>query len=114
MPLLVEHPVASERHLFAGTIDRIGTLDGMLSIVDLKTSAAVNPLTALQLAAYQQAYNEAAHRGASDPLRAWAQKRFAVQLRPDGSYRLHEYKDAADWSTFLALLTSRNWRARFV
>ena len=106
-PHLVEVPVASDRHLFAGTIDRVGWINGALAILDIKTSAAVNPLVALQVAAYQRAYNEMV------PQRLRATKRFAVQLRPNGSYRLHEYKDPADWSTFLAMLQIRNWRERF-
>lgn len=106
-PLAIEAPVYSRRHRYAGTIDRVGPIRGVLSIIEIKTSAAVNPITALQLAAYQNAYNEG--RSAAEK----AKERWAVQLSGKGAYSLYQYKDAGDLSTFLACLQIHNWRGRW-
>ena len=79
-------------------------MKGVLAIIDIKTTAAMNPVTALQLAAYQEAYNA----GRKEK----AQERWAVQLRKDGTYRLHQYKDRADLSVFLACVQIFNWKER--
>lgn len=105
IPEAIEVQVYSTRHRYAGTIDRVGLLRGVRAIVDIKTSAALNPVTALQLAAYQTAYNE---QHLSDK----AKERWAVQLGADGKYKIHQYKDPADWSTFLSALTLYSWRRR--
>ena len=39
-------------------------------------------------------------------------RRFAVLLKPDGTYKLEEYKNKADWQVFLACLTLYNFRRR--
>jgi hypothetical protein len=107
VPAAVEVQVYSNRHRYAGTIDRIGPFrGGVMSVLDIKTSASVNPIVALQLAAYQQAYNEG--RKAAEKIR----ERWSVQLRADGTYRLDEYKDKADLSVFLSCLLLHNWKAR--
>jgi len=103
-PTAIEEQVYSERHRYAGTVDRVGPLKGVLAIIDIKTTTAMNPVTALQLAAYQEAYNA----GRKEK----AQERWAVQLRKDGTYRLHQYKDRADLSVFLACVQIFNWKER--
>jgi len=107
IPEAIELQVYSLRYRYAGTIDRVGLLHGVRAIVDIKTNASPNPVAALQIAAYQQAYNE-------QHLSNKAKERWVVQLRSDGTYRLHEYKDPADWSTFLSLLTVYNWRKQHI
>jgi len=107
VPEGIEVQVYSTRHRYAGTIDRIGKLRGMPVVLDIKTSAALNPVTALQLAAYQVAYNER-----NPKAKVW--ERWAIQLGADGKYKLHQYKDnAGDWSAFLSALTLYSWRRRF-
>ena len=102
IPGAIELQVYSVRHRYAGTIDRIGELRGVRVVLDIKTGAALNPVTALQLAAYQQAYNE------QHPSNK-AKERWAIQLGADGKYKLHQYKDnAGDWSAFLSALTIYN------
>jgi len=105
VPEGVEVQVYSVRHRYAGTIDRIGELRGVRVVLDIKTGAALNPVTALQLAAYQVAYNE---RHA-----VRVKERWAIQLGADGKYKLHQYKDdAGDWSAFLSALNLYSWRRR--
>jgi len=106
IPEAIEVRVYSTRYRYAGTIDRIGALRGVRAILDIKTSATPNPVAALQLAAYQVAYNE------QNP-KAKAKERWVVQLGADGKYRLHQYKDdLGDWSTFLSALQLFNWRKK--
>ena len=106
VPEAIEVRVYSTRHRYAGTIDRIGKLRGMPVVLDIKTGAALNPVTALQLAAYQVAYNER-----NPKAKVW--ERWAIQLGADGKYKLHQYKDdAGDWSAFLSALNLYSWRRR--
>lgn len=91
--------LASEVYRFAGTIDAVGTIGGTPAILDIK-SGQVQPWTAIQLAGY--------HILLDQP----ARKRYAVQLKEDGSYRLHEFKDRQDRGVFLAALTIHQWKGR--
>lgn len=103
----IEERTFSGRHRYAGTIDRLGVLNGQRCVIDIKTSSAIGPQVGIQLAAYQGAANE------RRPMAERYRKRFACQLRRDGSYRLEEFRDSADWSVFLALLQLHNWRLRY-
>lgn len=58
LPLRMEAPVWSATHGYVGTDDFIGYVDGVLSVVDYKTSADIYPEVWLQTAAYQAAYVE--------------------------------------------------------
>lgn len=56
IPILVEKPVFSRTHKYAGTFDLIAEIDGMRWLLDIKTNASgVYAETALQLAAYRYA-----------------------------------------------------------
>lgn len=108
-PLVIEEPVYSFRHRFAGTVDRVGWLRGTMVVLDIKTAASpgrLHPAVGLQLAAYEHAHNTGQDRLPK------AKARYAVQLRPDGKYTLTQYTDKADLSVFLACLTLHNWRLR--
>lgn len=102
----IEEAVFSARHRYAGIVDRLGLLNGERAVLDIKTTAAINPETGIQLAAYQAATNEGRRKAEH------YDKRFVCQLRPNGTYRLEEFKDRADFTVFLSLLTIHNWRAR--
>lgn len=82
---------------FAGTPDRICN---KLGVVDIKTVASVYPSTALQTAGYAIL---------SDRI---SSSRIAVQLKPNGKYVMHAYKDHADLTTFRALLNFYHWRKK--
>ena len=108
-PLVIEEPVYSFRHRFAGTVDRVGWLRGTMVVLDIKTAASpgrLHPAVGLQVAAYEHAHNTGQDRLPK------AKARYAVQLRPDGKYTLTQYVDKADLSVFLACLTLHNWRQR--
>lgn len=92
-----------DKHGYAGTADRKGIVFGDPAVVDIKTSVSLSPAVGLQLAAYKNLGDTA-----SKP----KTRRFAVQLRDDGTYRAPEFKDANDWPTFLSMLNVRNWAAK--
>lgn len=92
-----EQRVYNALHRYAGTLDRVLTIDGARGVYDIKTSATLGDAVGLQLAAYDMALGK-------DKL-----KRFAVQLKPDGTYKLQEYKKPDDYAVFTALLTVHNW-----
>lgn len=91
---------------YAGTLDKICVLgdrsDGG-ALIDIKATALIEPETSLQTAAYSHMGISSIYSGA---------KRFTLQLKPDATYRLHEWKDPSDFPTFLAALTLTNWAAR--
>lgn len=91
---------------YAGTADRIGILGGQAAVLDLKTSETLEPAYGVQLAAYQEAWNEA------NP-KAKITMRKAVQLRPDGTYRVETYRGADDFSVFLSCLTLYHWKEKY-
>lgn len=90
---------------YAGTYDLDGHMGNDTALVDLKRSFMAGPAIGLQLAAYLAA-SEAQN---GEMKRA---RRFALQLRPDGTYRLQEFTDKTDFQTFLAALTLWKWRAK--
>jgi hypothetical protein len=106
-PSIIEQRMYHSLYGYAGTVDRIGVLYGELAVVEIKTTAKLWPATAIQVAAYQEAFNH------GKTAKERAKRRYAVQLRPDGTYRLEQYEDPADWSCFLALLTLQNWNRRY-
>jgi len=95
---LFEHPVHSEQWGYAGTLDRVGTLNGRSAIFDIKTGAQ-DRTHGLQLAAYKEAL-------------AWHTPlaRFGIYLTDDGKYKVVEYKDTNDFKVFLAALTIHFWK----
>ena len=75
---------------FAGTPDLFAKLhDGSYCVIDLKTGLP-GPQAAIQTAAYANFVE--------------ATRRFALQARNDGKYRLTEYTNPSDWPDFLACL----------
>lgn len=95
---LSESRVFHSTHRYAGTLDRVMLVNGERAVVDIKTSAVLGNAVGLQLAAYDMA------------LGTKKLKRYALQSKPNGTYRMEEYKDPNDYAVFIALLTIQNWR----
>jgi hypothetical protein len=92
-----EWPLVNPTYRFAGTIDKIGTFKGInCSIIDVKTGA-VESWAAIQLAAYEI-------------LKCEPHKRFALQLKADGNYKLHPFTDRQDKHIFLSALAVYQWK----
>lgn len=92
------HPV----HRYAGQIDRCYAMEGHVWDVDLKSTVAISPIVALQTAAYTEMLRANG--------RPQAARRGALQLFPDGNYKLHEFTDPSDFTVFLSLLTVQRFK----
>jgi hypothetical protein len=91
----VYHPL----HRYAGQLDRVLGFDGAKWLGDIKTSVGVYPSVGPQTAAYLAAKG--------DPT---ITRRAAIQLKPDGTYRLVELNDPRDWPVFLSCLTIHHFK----
>jgi hypothetical protein len=100
VPQVVEQPMFHPELGFAGTPDAIGLWHGVGAVVEVKTCATMPPGAAVQTAAQRLLANANGHR---------VIHRLGVQLKPDGTFRLHEYRDPLDAEEFRAalLLASR-------
>lgn len=96
----VEHRVCDATLGYAGTLDRLGFLNGKWALVDLKSGAEV-AWHRLQTAAYARLMP---HASGLKP------DRYGLYLRGDGTYRLLPHTDRADESTFLAALRIAQFR----
>ncbi len=97
---LIEHRVSDPIRGYAGTLDRTAYWKSRLAIIELKTGA-IQPVTALQLVAYGNAFQ---------PSRVF--ERIAVQLMPDGRFRVEHYELARyidDLQDFWATLRVAAW-----
>lgn len=104
-PTKIELPVASRRHMFAGTIDRImEDCDGVEYIVDIK-SGVVSQTAALQTAGYAIAYCEIYGVMCDD--------RLVVKVDKTGGYKVHRFSDERDFGDFLAFRRVLAWREKW-
>lgn len=107
---------------YAGTLDRLAELRmhaGAPWLIDLKTSADPLPSYGVQTAGYD-ALIGAHERGpmseafaelfARIGVPSAGRRRGTVHLRPDGTYRLHEYKNPNDEAAFRACLSLHHWK----
>lgn len=97
---LIEHRVSDPPRGYAGTLDRTAYWKDRLAIVELKTGA-INPVTRLQLVAYGNALEA-----------GQVFERMAVQLKPDGGYRVEHYELASyinDLHDFWSVLRVAAW-----
>jgi len=103
-PHYIEKIVWSSIYRYAGTLDRSGTLFDNHAVIDLKAVHELNPATAIQTAAYD--------KGLCESEGEEKHKRYGLQLKKDGTYRLQEYTDPHDFQVFLSLLNIYYWRKR--
>lgn len=104
MPEIVEQRIWHPALRYAGTVDRIGLLNGVRATVEIKTVAQLHPWVGLQTAAYHAGFNHGRARSEQ------ARDRYAVQLRKDGTYRLEQYTDdRGDLAAFAAMKQVWDW-----
>lgn len=95
----IEHPCYCEDLEYAGTIDRVGIIDGQTCIVDIKTLASPTKMAKFTVACQTAAYEVALFR-------SHQVQRYALYLGKDGEYNLvdlnaYETKYGFDgWLTF--------------
>ena len=101
-PEEIEQPVYSLRWKFKGTPDRWPIyINNKLILLDIKSTTTIMPSVAIQMAAYQIAWEEMTKQRIKE--------RWCIQLTPDG-YKIEPYKNESDKSVFLAALTVYNFR----
>lgn len=101
----IEEPLFHRVLRYATTPDRLGemTYKGQRLpdvVVEIKTSATSHPVWGMQLAAQANAAGRPSAR------------KFSLQLRPDGAYRLKEWPNPDDFPAFVSLLTLRSWKEK--
>ena len=69
---------------FTGTVDRIGFINGKLSVLDIKTIASPTSLEHVKVCCQTAAYSIAGN--------VWGE-RYALYLKPDGKYRLLDCRE---------------------
>ncbi len=97
-PILVEHPMVSEKFRYGGTIDLYAVLDGTPMLLDFKTSGAIYREHKIQTAAYWKLLEENGH-----PVKGVRLIRIG---RDGGSLEEHQVSGReviAGWRTFRAL-----------
>lgn len=95
---------------YAGTFDLVGCMTKTtrfgLSLLDIKRSFYAGLAIGVQLAGYEQARNARVEKDIR------TNRRFGLQLRKDGTYRLQPFEDRDDFAVFLSCLTLHQWRTR--
>ena len=85
-------------------IDQIGLIGGMSAVMEWKCTAQPEKSWAIQTSGYEACLKAIGFKPEGTP----AFKRLAVQLKPDGTYKLHIFDDRTDknvWEWCLALAT---------
>lgn len=89
----IERPLYSSEGMFAGTVDRIGIIDGRRIIVDLKSTSSMDRVSKLSLACQLQGYYRLAEANGIDINLRDFQNSMGVQLKKDGTYSTFSVKD---------------------
>lgn len=97
----VERRIFSRKYKYTGTLDKLAYVDGVLSLIDWKSSNGIYEDYLLQTSAYQGAYEEETS--------ARIERRILVRLgKFDGAFEVHEFNTRKlfkqHYSTFLAAL----------
>lgn len=98
------------RYDYAGTADFLAVIDGALYLGDYKTSKAIYPETAMQLAAYAKAGLMTTADGTTKPMQQVAGV-IAVHLTPHGVGVVEIDDIEGAYEAFLGLLRVWEWRA---
>lgn len=104
--------VAAERRVYhkalryAGTCDLLCMINGKLTLVDYKTSSAIQPmLYPLQLEGYAKAWETHGVK---------VEEKLILHLKRDGKYAVHRYPQNPEYySVIFALSTLYNYKAKF-
>ena len=105
-PQLIEHRLVSRvtGTLCGGTVDRVGSMNGRLWLIDLKCVDRLYPGFALQTAGYELLLPKPV-------VPPFKYTRAVLQLRRDGSPKLSPpYEDPSDLDVFRAALITTIWK----
>jgi hypothetical protein len=103
-PLFVEQAQYSRIHKISGRPDFIGLVDGQLSVIDYKSTKALYPEIALQMAAYAKFHEEEWQLPTAEPGKYLPAVRYGLRLNKEtGEFEARKYdKLDLDFDTFLA------------
>lgn len=105
-PVLIEQVVYSTVHGYAGTMDFLARVNGVLTLVDIKTGKAIYPEASLQSAAYRVALEEMGY------LRPAACIVRLPKVETDPAFEVRDVPPAADLlPVFLAVKQLWAWSA---
>ena len=96
-PVGIELKVKSLIWGYEGTLDRVLRIDSKLYVCDIKATAKISPIVAIQTMAYKIAYEEEFKDKVSG--------RICVQLLKTGKYVRQDYTDVNDKNIWLSLVT---------
>lgn len=97
-PEKIETAVVHLEYKYAGTLDRVGTLDGHSVILDIKTGS-MPAWTGIQLAAYAACLSG-------------SYQRVGLQLNQDGTFKITTFTNPNDFNLFLSALSIYNWKRK--
>ena len=100
----IESEVVNSDCGYYGHPDRIGHIDGTLTILDAKFGAN-QPVYALQLAAYVMAKLNTPY----PTEQCYKAKRGTIIIGPDGSAKCHWHTKRTDFAAFLSMLNLHRW-----
>lgn len=98
--LFLEKKLGSAKDKFAGTVDRLGLIDGKACLVDIKTTANFDRMTKITLAVQLVGYAMLC----ADNQLCWPDKLYGVQLKLDASYRVFEVTEIEKQYKFNAFI----------
>lgn len=99
-----EQIVYSKIYNYVGTYDKVGLLDGIKTLIDIKTGTTLPKTIGLQLSGYVEAANEGKKR--EDKIK----RRLSVWLLGNGQARPAEYEERTDFRVFTSCLNICNWK----
>lgn len=98
-----ERQLVSVKYGFKGTPDLWPIIQGKRTLIDTKTSTSMYPATEIQTAAYDILLEENGIK---------VKRRWGLQLKEDGTYKIEPYKEVSDRATFLNCLGVYNYKKR--
>jgi len=104
VPEIIEQPMGNKTYMFGGIPDRIGKRHGIQAVVEIKSTAVLGKEVAAQTAGQVILW-----KGKIDT----KVERWAVRLTNEGLPEVVRYKDASDFSVFLAALTIANTKKKW-
>ena len=102
-----EKIIISEQYKYAGRLDMVATVGGVVVLVEIKSRNYMAVTDDLQTAAYMQAYNEGVKNNK-------IKKRVLVSFDLDGGYKYKEIKQTKSepehFKVFLSVLAAYKWK----
>lgn len=97
----IEKQLADVQFQFAGTLDRMGVIDGKKTTVDIKTTASMDRVSKISLAVQMAGYGILAISNDMGEV----EQSLGVQLKKDGTYTVHDSDKTEKQYHFNSILT---------